>query len=54
MDGVLLKNNANQYYGMSANSFVTDVVSRMIPTKVLGVKEALTASLSQRKAAPLS
>ncbi len=43
VDGVLLKNNANQYYGMNANSFVTDVLSRMIPTKVLGVKDALTA-----------
>ena len=25
VDGVLLRNNANQYYGMNANSFVTDV-----------------------------
>ena len=43
VDGYLPTNNANVYYGMNANSFVTDVLSRMIPTKVLGVKEALTA-----------
>ena len=43
VDGFLPANAANQYYGMNTNSFVTDVVSRMMPTKVLGVKDALTA-----------
>lgn len=43
VDGFLPENGANIYYGMNTNSYVTDVVSRMIPTKVLSVKDALTA-----------
>ena len=43
VDGFLPASGTNVYRGMNANSFVTDVLSRVIPTPILGVKEALTA-----------
>lgn len=42
-DGMLLKNDTNTYYGMNADAFLVDVVSRVSPTPISGVKQAMSS-----------